>query len=71
LEESGIITWTGMVEMGQPVTITYGVTVCTGISGPTAILNAALINDGEGQVWERTATVVINARAVYLPLIRK
>jgi len=70
-EENGIITWTGTVGTGQPVTITYGVTVSVGISGPTAILNAALINDGRGQVWERTATVVINARAIYLPLIRR
>ena len=70
-EENGVITWTGTVEMGQPVTITYGVTVSVGISGPTTILNAALINDGRGQVWERTATVIVNARAVYLPLIRR
>jgi len=70
-QENGVITWTGTVEAAQAVTITYGVTVSAGISGPTAIRNVALIGDGRGQVWERAATVIVSGRAVYLPLIRR
>ena len=66
-----VITWTGTVQDGQPVTITYGVTISQGINGPTAVLNRALVDDGQGLVWELEAAVIVNGYAVLMPLIQK
>ncbi len=67
----GVITWSGGVTARQPVTITFGVTVSLGIIQPTYIGNVALIDDGVGNVWQRSAGVVVNGYAVYLPLVMR
>jgi uncharacterized repeat protein (TIGR01451 family) len=71
VEAGGVVTWAGDVLAAEPVTITYGVTVSNEISMPQAIANTALIDDGQGNVWQRQAVVVVNGYAVYLPLVRK
>ena len=67
----GVITWTGSVPAGTPVTITFGVTVSEQITTPHAIVNAALINDGLGTVLQRQAVAIVNGQTVYLPLVMK
>ncbi|MBU0491754.1 MAG: VCBS repeat-containing protein, partial [Chloroflexi bacterium] len=69
-QAGGVITWTGIVPAGAPVTITYGVTISTPLAGPQAIINTALLDDGLGQVWSRSATAIVNGYALYLPLVR-
>ncbi len=67
----GVITWTGTVPAGVPVTLTYGASVDAGITTPRPIVNHALLDDGLGNVWTRQAAVIANGRAVYLPLALK
>jgi uncharacterized repeat protein (TIGR01451 family) len=66
-----VITWSGSVSAPNPVTITFGVTVGLGIVQPTYIGNVALIDDGLGNLWSRSAGVVVNGYAVYLPLVMR
>ncbi len=68
-ETGGVIVWTGAVMAAVPVTITYGATVDAGISGPTPIVNPVRIDDGLGNVWDRTVTVVVNGYPTFLPAI--
>lgn len=70
-DTGGVITWNGSVSARQPVTITFGVTVGLGIVQPTYIGNVALIDDGVGNLWQRSAGVVVNGYAVYLPLVMR
>jgi uncharacterized repeat protein (TIGR01451 family) len=67
-EAGGVITWTGTVPAAVPVTITYGVTVSAQLTTPQAIVNAAQIDDGLGNVWQRQAIAIANGYGVYLPL---
>lgn len=70
-EASGVITWTGTVPAAEPIIIIFGVTVSQQITTPWAILNTALIDDGLGNVWQRSAIIIANGYAVYLPVIQK
>lgn len=67
----GVITWNGSVSARQPVTITFGVTIGLGIVQPTYIGNVALIDDGAGNLWQRSAAVIVNGYAIYLPLVMR
>ena len=69
-EASGVITWTGTVAAGVPVTITYSATVDGGLTDPTAIVNPVLLDDGLGNVDERSAVAIANGLAAYLPIVR-
>lgn len=69
-QAGGVITWTGSAPAGEPVTITYGVRVDEGIATPHLIANAALLDDGLGNVWSRQAAVVANGHPLYMPLVR-
>jgi uncharacterized repeat protein (TIGR01451 family) len=70
-ESGGVITWTGSVGSALPVTITYGVTVSALLVDPQAISNTVLIDDGDGNVLQRWASVIVNAHSSYLPLVLK
>jgi uncharacterized repeat protein (TIGR01451 family) len=70
-EASGVITWTGGVSTGIPVTITFGVTISQQITTPYAIANTAQVDDGLGHVLQRDAVAIANGYALYLPLISK
>lgn len=70
-EASGVITWTGTVPAAEPIIIIFDVTVSQQITTPRAILNTALIDDGLGNVWQRSVVVIANGYTVYLPVIHK
>jgi uncharacterized repeat protein (TIGR01451 family) len=70
-EAGGVITWTGGVAAGVPVTITYSATVDGGITDPTAIVNPVLLDDGLGNVDELSAVAIANGLTVHLPLVRR
>ena len=69
-QAGGVITWTGSVPVGAPVTITFQAQLNTLPAAPYRVTNTVQLNDGLGIVLERQATVVVNGLAVYLPLIR-
>jgi hypothetical protein len=66
-----VITWSGAVVTGVPVTITFSVTVDAGISGPEAIVNTALVDDGLGNVWQRRAALIVNGYTLHLPTVMR
>jgi uncharacterized repeat protein (TIGR01451 family) len=68
---AGQITWSGSVEAGTPVFITYDAAVDAGLSAPTLIVNEADVDDGEGEVLHLAAAIVANGEASYLPLLVK
>jgi uncharacterized repeat protein (TIGR01451 family) len=70
-EAGGVITWTGAVTAGVPVTIAYGAAVNGGITDPTAIVTPVLLDDGLGNVEARDAVAIANGFAVHLPLVRR
>lgn len=67
-EAAGVITWTGTVQVGQPVAITFGATVDAGITLPTTIANEAMIVGGAEGTLSRRATTLVNFNATFLPL---
>jgi uncharacterized repeat protein (TIGR01451 family) len=68
-DTGGQIQWAGPVSIGEPVAITYSVMVNVPHGG-FVIANSALINDGFGNVFSKTATTLVPAK-VYLPLVMK
>jgi hypothetical protein len=68
-EDGGTITWVGDVAASEAVIITFNVAVNPAIVEPEAIVNAALINDGLGNVWTRQATIIVNGFPTYLPAV--
>ncbi len=70
-QSGGVITWTGAVAGGSPVTISFNATVDAGITAPQAIVNVAWLDDGQGNIRSRQATVIVNGLAIYLPVVLK
>jgi len=68
-ESGGVITWTGMVNVGAPVRITFAVTIDTGLPKGTLITNTATINDNTNPAFSRTAVTIADPYQVYLPVI--
>jgi uncharacterized repeat protein (TIGR01451 family) len=66
-----VITWTGSVSAGVPVTISFGVSLSEQITTPHLISNIALADDGLEHVWQPQAIAIANGYAVYLPVIQK
>ncbi len=67
----GVVTWSGAVPADSVVTVSYDVTVSSAVTTPTPIVNTAVINDGLGNILQRSLTVIVNGEAVYLPLALK
>jgi uncharacterized repeat protein (TIGR01451 family) len=67
----GLLTWTGDVTPTLGVTITYRMAIDAGLVQPTAITNAAVLDDGQGHVLTRTATAIVNALELFLPALRR
>jgi len=63
---SGVVTWTGTVNAGEFVTITFGATASHTLA---TIVNAAII-DGGGEIITRAVTVNVGHR-IYLPVVIK
>lgn len=68
-EADGIITWTGTLPLGQPVTLTYQ-TVITDHAGYD-IVGRAWLSDGYGEVWEKDAVTAVPYFKSHLPLVYK
>jgi uncharacterized repeat protein (TIGR01451 family) len=68
---NGVITWSGAVSSGAPVTITFNAIIDPGLSAPTAIWNSVQINDGAGNILLKRALTVVNAKKTFLPFLRR
>jgi uncharacterized repeat protein (TIGR01451 family) len=69
-ESGGLITWSGAVVTGSPVTITYSAIVDPGITAPVLLVNPVLIDDGQGNQLQRNAVAYVNSFGVCLPFIQ-
>jgi hypothetical protein len=69
VQRRGVITWTGSLVRGQPVTLTYR-TVITDYAG-YEIVGRAWLGDGYGKVWEKVARTSVPFYKSYLPLVFK
>ncbi len=67
----GTVTWAGIVPRGSIVTVSYDVAVEPSVTTPTPIINTATINDGLGNILERSLTLIANGEALYLPIVAK
>jgi len=63
------LTWKGSPAPGQPVTITFPVTVQVG--GHLTVFNTAVLTDTTGNVSTDTALFIVNAYQAWLPLVRR
>jgi uncharacterized repeat protein (TIGR01451 family) len=66
---TGVVTWTGSVNAGTGVTITFGATVTETAPLGVSIANSAIISGG-GEIITRTATFQVGHR-IYLPIVMK
>ena len=55
-----VVTWTGVVSVGLPVTITFQVTLSVGLADGDAITNTAIISDGVSEILLRTAVTPVS-----------
>jgi hypothetical protein len=53
------------------VTISFGVEVKEEITTAQAIVNTALLDDGQGHILQVQATAVVNGNGIYLPSVRR
>ncbi len=70
--EGRVITWTGTVQPGEPVTILYNAQV---MADPPpdqtqVITNTATASDFMGHTWQLNATTIINGASLFLPSVR-
>jgi len=63
------ITWTGALDPGQALTLTYTGHISVTGGATLFVRNSALVADGFGPPWTLTATSWVNPRRVYLPLV--
>ncbi len=68
---SGVVSWSGAVNPGAAVTITFNVTIIPGLRSPTLIWNSVQIDDGTGDILQRSVLTVVNTQNAYLPLLRR
>lgn len=61
------VVWKGTPVAGQPTTVTFPVTVQ--VAGPLPLFNTAVLTDAEGRVSTDTATLMVDARLIWLPLL--
>jgi len=67
---SGIITWTGAVNAGHLVTVTFGASLNQTTPRGTSITNTTTIS-GAGEVFTRTATINVPLAQLFLPLVNR
>jgi hypothetical protein len=63
------LTWIDSLSVGQPVTITFPVTV--EVAGPLAVFNTAVLTTSDGFVSTDTALIIVDACKVYLPMVMR
>lgn len=54
---------------GQAVTITFNAATGAAITVPRVVVNTASIDEGVGNVWQRHATIIVDAARTFLPLV--
>jgi len=64
-----VITWAGDVVVSGTVTIEYAARLTGTVETQPVVINAAQINDGDGNIYIRRAFV--NGHHLFLPLIRR
>jgi uncharacterized repeat protein (TIGR01451 family) len=69
-ESGGVITWSGEVVTAIPVTITYSGVIDATLTDPTLLVNTVVIDDGQGNLLQRIAAVMVYGMGSYLPLIQ-
>lgn len=62
-----LLTWSNSLSVGQAVTVTFPVTVQ--VAGPLTVSNTAVLTDAEGHASTSTATLIVDAYQVRLPLV--
>ena len=62
------LRWSGTVAAGQQVSLVYAVRVNNGVVNVN-LVNSAVINDGRGNTFTRTATVAVGKPRIYLPVV--
>ncbi len=67
----GAVSWTGSVEAGNPVVISYDATVDPALVTAGVITNQAEVEDGAGQSWPLSATIAVNSQSGYLPFVSR
>ena len=65
--EAHHLAWNGSPGLGSPVTITFPVTVM--VSGPLTVHNTAVLTESGEVVSTGTATLMVGAPPVYLPVV--
>jgi uncharacterized repeat protein (TIGR01451 family) len=69
LETGGVVTWQGAVTGGTPVVIQFDAEVDAGISASQAIINAAEISDGAGDIIHLQVVTFVDGYLLHLPQI--
>jgi uncharacterized repeat protein (TIGR01451 family) len=65
---NGIITWTGGVVAGAPVSITFDAAVNNMVTDGQVITNTVQIENSRGDVIERKAIFIVNGNLLFLPI---
>ena len=63
------VSWQGTIASGDPITITFPVTVL--LSSPQPVFNTAILTDTPAGQTTSTAVFIANAYRAYLPQIQK
>ncbi len=69
IDDTSDVVWTGAISANTTITATFAVTISAGISEPTVIVNAAMVQAEQVQPFTVTVPVIVNARRAYLPLV--
>ena len=63
---TGVITWTGAVNIGTPISIKFEVNVESGASDGQQIVNTTSVHDGSGNEYTLVATSTVNRYPIIL-----
>jgi CO dehydrogenase/acetyl-CoA synthase beta subunit len=67
---TGTLRWACALRSGEQITLTYQITLPTGLAY-SYLYSAAFLEDGVGGAWERATWLPVEPVRVYLPLILK
>jgi len=65
----GVVSWVGDVVPGTAVTVQFQAQVSPDLEEAIMITNQAILEDSEGRTWELRATVMVNGRLCFLPVV--
>ena len=70
-ESAGEITWRGAALAAVPVEVVFDALVDPAAPAGTQIVNTVRIADGLGNTFERRATLIVDGRPLFLPVIHR